>query len=147
MSRIVDLYPYHIEDSKVSILLFKRSMDVIYAGQWRMIGGKVREDEHAADAAKRELYEESSLSPELFWTIPSVNTFYDSKADRVRQIPAFAASVDPTASIRLNHEHTDWAWVSEEEIEEYIKWPEQRRLIKLLIRITTDNQILEEWII
>lgn len=147
MSRLVDLYPYSLKQNEFKLLILKRARDVIYAGQWRMVGGKVRENETADEAARRELLEETGVKPQLYWTIPTVNQFYDPKADSIRQIPTFAAEIDPDHPLKLNHEHTAYAWISEEQVEEYIKWPEQRRIMKVLSTIVTDNQILEEWIL
>lgn len=146
MSSLVDVYPYSIEKDQVQFLILKRSADVRYAGQWRMVGGKVEENETATDAAIRELQEETGLSPELFWTIPSINQFYDQQSDTIHQIPAFGAQVNGCEQPNLNHEHNAWQWVSEDDVEDYIKWPEQRRLMNLLSSIVTDNEILNEWI-
>ncbi len=55
MNRLVDVYVYRLEQNKVKILLLKRAQDVVYGGQWRMIGGKVNDDEKAYQAARREL--------------------------------------------------------------------------------------------
>lgn len=147
MSRLIDVYPYKKEDNGINILLFKRAENVKYAGQWRMIGGKVHNDERATEAALRELKEESGLQPKEFWVIPSVNQFYDPQTDNIQQIPAFAAELEPDAEIILNHEHIDYIWISEDEIDEYINWTEQKRLLKLVSTIVTDNKILKEWII
>ncbi len=147
MNSLVDVYVYRLEQNEVKILLLKRAQDVVYAGQWRMIGGKVNDDEKAYEAAHRELHEETGLTAKKFWTIPSVNQFYDHKTDRVYQIPAFAVEVGGNATIELNHEHVDFKWFSGDEISRQIAWPEQQRLIQLLISIVTDNEILDEWII
>jgi dATP pyrophosphohydrolase len=147
MSRLVDVYPYHREQNRVKFLIFKRADEVIYPNQWRMIGGKVREFEKRHEAALRELKEETGLTPSKFWTIPSLNQFYDHKTDNIHHIPAFAAVIDPNKSITLNHEHSRYKWISDEEIGSYIKWPEQRRLMGLLADIVINNEIIEEWII
>lgn len=147
MSRLVDVYPYSKEHNKVNLLIFKRTDEVVYPNQWRMIGGKVQDKETFYEAALRELDEETGLNPETFWTLPSVNQFYDPKSDSVRTIPAFASEVNPKDTITLNHEHSEYQWITKDEIEHYIVWPEQRRLMKLLVNIVTANEILEEWII
>lgn len=147
MSRLVDVYPYHEEQKQVKFLIFKRTSEVIYPNQWRMIGGKAKESEKFSEAALRELHEESDLTPLKFWTIPSLNQFYDPKTDTLCQIPAFAAEVNPEDSITLNHEHSEYQWILEDEIDDHIKWPEQRRLMRLLAYIVTNNEILKEWII
>ena len=147
MPRLIDVYAYRKQHKKVELLILKRAPDVIYAGQWRMIGGKVEEGEKAFEAALRECREETKAEPRTFWTLPSVNQFYDSNSDRVLQIPAFAAELSLTSSVTLNHEHVDFKWIRKEDISEYIHWPEQQRLMHLLISIITDNKVLNKWII
>lgn len=149
MKKLIDVYPYKIEDGVPEFLIFKRSTNKVYANQWRMVGGKVQEGETRWKAALRELKEETGLVPNTFWVIPSVNRFYEPKTDMIHAIPAFAAQLNPNADIRLDEEHTDYKWVKADEISRYIPWPEQRRLIKLIHTILTDNlyQILPEWLI
>ncbi len=147
MSRLVDVYPYREEQNKAKFLIFKRAANVIYANQWRMIGGKVKEDEKYYEAALRELKEECGLDPLQFWTLPSLNQLYDPATDTIQQIPAFGVEVDPEDSIALNHEHSEYKWIGENEIERHIAWPEQRRLMELISNVIDKNEILEEWII
>lgn len=147
MDRLVDVYPYRKGEAQVEFLVLKRSPQVIYGGQWRMIGGKVRKDEKTYVAALRELDEETALQPKLFWTLPSINQFYDPGVDAIRQIPAFAAEVEENASITLNYEHVDYKWIHKEQIASHIQWPEQQRLMCQLHTIVTQNQLLDEWII
>jgi len=147
MKRLVDVYPYQQDGEDLQLLVLKRATDVIYAGQWRMVGGKAEEGETHYEAAMRELNEETGLEPTLFWTIPSINEFYDPNEDEVQRIPAFAAKVEKGQDITLNHEHERYKWISPDALRDYIRWPEQRRLMQLLTSITTNNEILEEWII
>lgn len=114
-----------------------------------MVGGKVQKDEYYWEGALRELREETGLIPLKFWTIPSVNQFYEAKTDTIHRIPAFAAEIDENAAITLNEEHTEYKWVQADEINNYIPWPEQRRLMNLLHDLLTDPtfEIIPEWII
>ncbi|MDZ7680295.1 MAG: NUDIX domain-containing protein [Fodinibius sp.] len=147
MNRLVDVYPYRSNRSQFEFLILKRASDVIYAGQWRMIGGKVNSNETYHEAARRELKEEIGGTSNLFWTIPSINQFYDHENDQLHQIPAFAARIATGQGIILNHEHQDYRWISTDVIRDFIAWPEQRRLMQLTHSIVTNNEILEEWII
>lgn len=147
MNNLVDVYPYREAHGKVQFLVLKRSDEVVYAGQWRMVGGKVIRGETFYEAALRELKEETAASPELFWSIPSLNQFYESKTDSIRQIPAFAAKLTSTPPIELNHEHSDARWIPKGQIKDLISWPEQQRLMLLAATIITNNQILDDWII
>lgn len=145
--KLIDLYPYRFNENEVEFLLLKRAEGEKYDGQWRMIGGKVEEREAYWEAALRELKEETGLKPATFWTIPSLNTFYEWNTDEVLLIPAFAAEISASASIILNKEHSSSKWFDIEEATELIFWPEQRRLLKLLHNIVTSNQILDDWLV
>lgn len=149
MKKLIDLYPYKIVKGKVQFLVLKRSTKKIYAGQWRMIGGKVQQKETYWEAGLRELKEESGLTPSKLWTIPSINQFYEHKTDLIHSIPAFAAEIPEKTDITLDDEHTDFKWISARNVAEYLKWPEQQRLMKLVDEILTNDtqEILPEWII
>lgn len=149
MKKLIDVYPYTLNEGGVRFLLFKRSSKKIYAGQWRMVGGKVKPNETSWQAGLRELKEETDLKPIKYWVVPSVNQFYEPKTDSVHSIPAFAAEIPKSGTITLDEEHTEFKWVKASDIDQYIKWPEQRRLIKLIetILIHKNNQILPEWTI
>ncbi|MGM0457990.1 MAG: NUDIX domain-containing protein [Bacteroidota bacterium] len=143
--KLIDLYPYRIDDGEVTFLLFKRAKGKIYEGQWRMIGGKVEPGETYWEAALRELLEETALTPSKMWTIPSLNLFYEHSSDSILQIPAFAAEIDRGDAIRLDREHTEYSWVEHDEVSEYLYWPEQIRLIRLTNELIKNNKILNDW--
>jgi len=145
--RLIDLYAYRIVEGRPEFLLFKRAKGKIYQGQWRMVGGKVEPDETSWQGALRELKEETGLVPIMFWTIPSVNTFYEHKSDTVHHIPAFAAEIETDQKPILDDEHTEYEWLSLEQAVRRISWPEQQRLLKLTESIITENEILEDWIV
>lgn len=143
--KLIDLYPYRVVDSEVSFLLFRRAKGKIYEGQWRMIGGKVKAQETYWQAALRELKEETNLAPKSFWTIPSINQFYEHSSDKILSIPAFAAEIHPDETIQLDDEHNDFRWIKSKDASNYIQWPEQIRLIELTNRLINSNKILDDW--
>lgn len=129
-ARAVDVYAYRMRSSAPEVLLFRRSQNVSYAGSWRMVGGKIEDGESAWAAALRELDEETKLTPERFWTVPSLNRFYEWQHNRINLIPAFAARVSGAPT--LNDEHDTAAWWPIEEAAEQLQWPEQQRLVRLV---------------
>lgn len=145
--RLIDLYPYRMTKAGPEFLLFHRAEGKVYEGQWRMVGGKVQPDESYWKAALRELREETGLKPVQYWTIPSVNTFYEHKTDSVHHIPAFAAELDPGAEPVLDDEHTRFGWFTAAQAVEKIAWPEQIRLLQLTNNILLNAQILDDWLI
>ena len=145
MKKLIDVYVYRLVEGEPEFLLFLRSAKKIYANQWRMVGGKVEDGEKYWEAALRELKEETGLTPEQFWTIPSVNTFYEAKTDQIHHIPAFAVELKPDSIPELDDEHTEYRWISIEELDSYLSWPEQKRLIRLAHNLLVNDQILPEW--
>ena len=135
--RVVDVYPYRWTGGAPDFLLLRRADSAEYAGQWRMVGGKIRSGEAAWQTARREVEEETGQSPIKLWSIPSMNHFYEWQHDRVNLIPAFAAELD--ADPVLNHEHTDFAWLPADAATNRLQWPEQQRLLRLTNRMLRDG--------
>ncbi|MCC5941747.1 MAG: NUDIX domain-containing protein [Balneolaceae bacterium] len=145
--KLIDLYPYRIKGSSPEFLLLKRAKGHVYYGQWRMVGGKVKQGETYWQAALRELKEETSLSPVKFWTIPGVNHFYEQKTDMIHSIPAFAAELHADDTPVLDDEHNEFGWFHLDEALKMVIWPEQKRLLTLTNQLLTADQILEDWIV
>lgn len=136
--RVIDVYPYRLVDGeRAEFLLLRRAPDVLYAGAWRMIGGKIHEGEAAWQTALREVQEETGCTPVTVWVLPSVNTFYEWQHDRVNLTPAFAAEL--TADPVLNHEHDAFVWLPVAQAVERLQWPEQQRLLRLADRLISDG--------
>jgi len=144
---LIDLYPYRWIHKTPEFLILKRSNTVIYSGQWRMIGGKLQTNETASDAALRELSEETGLVPKLFWCVPSINSFFDFKQNKIQHIPVFSAEIEPESEIKLNHEHIEYQWITIDAVDTFLKWPEQIRLTSLIHHLLTSATIAKEWII
>ena len=130
--RVVDVYPYRMAaGGGYEFLVLRRTPGHVYAGQWRMVGGKIDEDETAWQAALRELGEETGCTPVRTWALPSVNHFYDWRRDTVALIPAFAAELAADAAVTLCDEHDTSAWLPAAEAAARLSWPEQQRLLLL----------------
>lgn len=145
MNTLVDLYPYRIREKECEFLVLKRAPGKKYAGEWRMVGGKVSDEEKSWEAALRELEEETGHKPIRFWSVPSLNHFYDYETDRVQLIPAFAAQLVEEQPIALNEEHIDYLWVPVDEVSNFIIWPEQLRLMKMIHLALAQKTISESW--
>jgi dATP pyrophosphohydrolase len=135
--RVVDVYPYREQSVNPEFLLLHRAPGTTYAGQWRMVGGKIEGEEAAWETARREVREETGHPPTQFWTIPSVNAFYEWQADRINLIPAFAAALpdDPV----LDDEHDAFAWLPAREAARRLAWPEQERLLRMADQLLRDG--------
>ncbi|MBK98141.1 MAG: NUDIX domain-containing protein [Balneola sp.] len=147
MKKLIDAYIYRESSNEIEFLILQRAKDRIYADQWRMVGGKVKQNEEYAHAALREIEEEVQLRPSFFWVVPSINTFFEDKTNQILHIPAFAAKAPGTFSPILDDEHKRYKWIHISEVSDYIFWPEQQRLMVLIANIVEKKQIVSEWII
>ena len=136
--RVVDVYPYRTHaDGHAEWLVLRRAPGRMYAGTWRAVGGKIEPGETAWQAALRELHEETGHAPGpgdgTFWTVPSVNAFYEWMHDRVNLVPAFAAELNARSAGDpvLCAEHDAFAWLPAEDAAARLAWPEPRRLLAL----------------
>jgi len=145
--KLIDVYPYKMTEDTPLFLLLKRAGGKIYQGQWRMIGGKVKENETYWQAAGRELKEETNFNPQKFWSVPTVNHFYEASSDQILIIPAFGAEVVSDKIPVLDDEHIDFKWIVAKDVKSHIIWPEQIRIIHLIHDLIVNRQILDEWII
>ena len=123
--RVFDCHIARQTDQGIEFLLLLRSDAKIYAGTWRMVGGKLKDDETAWQAALREVKEETSLDVRSLFTVPYVNRFYEWRHDRINDIPVFVALVGDGDPV-LDDEHTDFAWLSASKAVEKLSWPGQR---------------------
>lgn len=143
--KLIDVYPYAVEDEQIRFLLFKRRSGQLYEGNWRMIGGKVELGERADVAAKREFAEETALSYIKFWNVPEINRFWDVFSKDVVEAVPFAVEIQAYEQAVLNKEHSQWAWFRLEDLTLDRLWPQQLHILKLIHTIVRQNAIRPEW--
>lgn len=141
----MDVYPYRECEGLREFLVLHRAEGHDYAGAWRMVGGKIEAGEAAWQAALRELREETGLRVVRFWSIPSVNTFYEWSRDRIVLAPAFAAEVE--GSVTLCEEHDEATWLSAGDAASRLQWPEHRRLLRLTDDLLAWGPLDPAWIL
>jgi len=115
----------HTDAGTLEFLLLRRAAGRIYAGDWRMVGGKLEGDEAAWQACLRELHEETRLEPLRLFTVPYLNRFYEWERDRVNEIPVFLVLTAGDAPV-LDDEHDGFEWLSPEAAATRLPWPGQR---------------------
>jgi dATP pyrophosphohydrolase len=123
----------------------QRSEDVIYAGSWRMVGGKIEKHEKAYETALRELREETGLNALRLWAAPFINNFYEASKDRVNIIPVFAAEVG-SQEVVLSREHSAYRWVSYEEARELLPWPSQIEGLRIVHEFIAAGKIVSSFV-
>lgn len=143
--RVIDCHVFNRKDRIPRYLLMQRAGDVIYAGSWRMIGGKIEKGEKAYETAVRELKEETGLSPARLWAVPYTNNFYEASNDRVNIIPVFAAEVH-SQNVILSEEHAAFRWVTFEEAKELLPWPAQIEGLRIIHEFIVTEKMVSQFV-
>jgi len=124
-------------------LLLRRASNKIYAGSWRMVGGKLTGEETAWQACLREVAEETRLPVQRLLAVPYVNRFYEWQHDRINDIPVFVAVTSADASPVLDAEHSDFSWLSLEAAVERLPWPGQREGLRAAAALLEGGEQLQ----
>jgi dATP pyrophosphohydrolase len=139
-SSLIEAHIFRKAGNDLEFLLLRRSDNEIYPGLWQMVSGSFERDENAYQTAIREIKEETGLTPEKFWTVPNVNSFYSSTQNEICMIPVFAALVTGEAEVVISNEHSEFKWAGLSETLKLLAWPGQRRSVEIIYEYFT-NQI------
>lgn len=92
-------------------VLFLRRSGGRYGAQWWPVGGTCEPGELPLATALRELGEETGLRPLAVYGFGDDIPHVDGRS----RIEAFVAFVGDADAVRLNHEHTEYRWLSADE--------------------------------
>lgn len=138
--RVFDLHVVRVRPAGPEVLLLRRSAGRIYAGDWRMVGGKLEPGETAWQAALRELQEETGLTATRLLTVPFLSRFYEWSQDRVNEIPVFLAVVHGEDPV-LDEEHDAFDWSSPADAARRLPWPGQRDGLAAALALLGDARL------
>ena len=90
--------------------------------------GHIEKGERPANAAHRELREETGLATDKLYSI-TVNPFYLLKGDTVQIAIVFAAIVD-SEGVTLGPEHDNYDWLSVAAAQKRLTWPRDAESVR-----------------
>jgi dATP pyrophosphohydrolase len=128
-TKFVDVYVLRGSAAALEVLLLRRSSGGRCPGSWETVHGHIESAESPAEAARRELTEETGLEAERLYNLSRVELFYQHRPDEVALVPVFAAFVDAGAAVRLSSEHDRQEWLRPEEARTRFAWPRERRAL------------------
>lgn len=135
VSRIVDVFVYRFVEDVPQFLVMQRAVDKRLGGTWQAVHGHVEPGESAFDTARRELFEETRLTPTVWHQLERVNTFYVAGTDTIELCPGFAAKVAQDATVQLNDEHDAFEWLRFDDAIARYHWPGQREAIRDIVDV------------
>jgi 8-oxo-dGTP pyrophosphatase MutT (NUDIX family) len=98
-------------------------------GYWHLAGGRVEEGETHADAAARELLEETELAA------PSLDDLGDDLGYDGVRVHGFATEAPAGWEPVLNEEHDDHRWCSLDDALELLRYEEPREIVRRASRL------------
>lgn len=117
-----------IVDDKAEVLLLRRNHTLV--GEWCQIAGGIEDGEKAWEAALREVMEETGLTPDRFYSADICEQFYEPDRDSISLLPVFVGFVGVDATVVINHEHSDFRWVSFDEALGMVPFAGQRHVLR-----------------
>lgn len=141
LGQIVEVCIFRWTSGEPQYLLLQRSEDEkLYPGLWQVVTGSIKKNESADGAALRELEEETGLRIKRFWTVPYVDSYYDTWNDVIQMVPVFAVEVDAVLAVRLSKEHQHFQWLPYANVKERIAWPGQQKAIDIVHEFITGGK-------
>ena len=119
--------PRDLQAVRIELLQLRRARNPARM-TWQPVMGAIEPGETAVDAARRELREETGLSPPAtlgFWALERVPPFYVHTDDAIILAPRFCALARPGWRPQLNDEHDAFRWVRAADAPGAFIWPSQ----------------------
>lgn len=116
------------------VLAMRRAAGTRCTGAWEIVHGRIEAGERPKDAARREVFEETGLTPERLYSI-TVNPFYLHPFDSVQLAVVFAAVVDGAAAITTGVEHDAWEWLAPAQAIDRLAWPREHQALQYVLHL------------
>jgi 8-oxo-dGTP pyrophosphatase MutT (NUDIX family) len=126
---LVDLYVLRGTAGALECLVLRRAAGGRCPGSWETVHGHIEPGETPADAARRELEEETGLPLTRLYNLSRVEAFYQHRSDEVALIPVFAAFVAVDAAVRTGIEHDGFEWLPPAAARRRFAWPREARAL------------------
>ncbi len=129
---LVDCWIFRTGPSGLEVLLLRRAPGRVLPGLWQGASGSIEPGEGIAEAALRELREETAIDGstiEAFFDLDLVNVFHWPPVDAAILVAVFAVRVGSAVEPVLSHEHDGARWVAIDDAIREVVWPGYREAL------------------
>ena len=138
---------YVIDDSAADwrVLVLQRGLGSRCPSSWETVHGHIEPGESTAQAAQREVAEETGLTIERLYVV-TVQPFFIQKTQAVELAVVFAAFVRGGQTVTLGGEHVRSEWLSVSEARGRLVWPRERAALAEIVDLlgTGDGGAVED---
>ncbi|WP_256984632.1 NUDIX hydrolase [Paenibacillus taichungensis] len=104
------------------VLMLKRAGRMLH-NEWCYVGGGIEKGEKAWEAALREVHEETGITEVRLYSANQFEQYYSPTEDYIYTAPVFVGYVEESQPVRLNHEHTEYQWMTFDEAKDNAALP------------------------
>ncbi len=139
--RQIEVHLFRRRKGRVEFLLLRRSAHRSLAGVWQPVTGGIEPREPVVQAAAREVFEETGLTPVRMWALEHIAVFYEPGRDGVFVVPVFAAEIAWTDPVHLSEEHDRYVFATAARASSLVLWETQRAAIAAVRREVLDAPV------
>jgi 8-oxo-dGTP pyrophosphatase MutT (NUDIX family) len=126
---VVDVFVVDPTPDGLQVLVLRRAPGVRCTGAWEVVHGSIEPGESPAQAAAREVAEETGLDASRMYSI-GCTPFYLHRLGVVQIAVGFAAIADSAVFPVLGVEHDAGEWVNIDKALERLAWPRSRQVLR-----------------
>lgn len=126
------------DDDGWKFLVLKRAETETYGGFWGFVTGGREGQETIAQAVKREVAEETSLTDIRMFATEYVIQFYEPENDKIWILPLIAVVVPNDSEIVLTDENAEFQWLTPHRAKHTVSW---KNLVRAIDDITDELEL------